>query len=137
MQAKRLGLARIVAVSFLLADKLFGTALLVQLGVQGDPVVDALAQRILRRIITDGGFDPESVGYFRLMMDLRERLGTGFLFFGGFGPHLVRENGLRSDCPVRCSRSTGWCGCSGWQCGCFLDLHEPRRPGRLARTGER
>ena len=74
MQAKRLGLARIVAVSFLLADKLFGTALLVQLGVQGDPVVDALAQRILRRIITDGGFDPESVGYFRLMMDLRERL---------------------------------------------------------------
>lgn len=74
MQAKRLGIARIVAVSFLLADKLLGTALLVQLGAQSDPVVDALAQRILRRIIADGGFDPESVGYFRLMMDLRERL---------------------------------------------------------------
>jgi hypothetical protein len=74
MQAKRLGIARIVAVSFLLTDKLLGTALLVQLGVQGDPVVDALAQRILRRITADGGFDPESVGYFRLMMDLREHL---------------------------------------------------------------
>ena len=33
----------------------------------------SLAQRILRRIIADGEFDPESVGYFRLMMDLRER----------------------------------------------------------------
>ena len=32
-----------------------------------------LAQRILCQIVGDSEFDPESVGYFRLMMDLRER----------------------------------------------------------------
>ena len=72
-RAKALGIARIVAVSFLLSHKLLATALPAQLEVQDDPAAEALTQRILRQIVGDSEFDPESVGYFRLMMDLRER----------------------------------------------------------------
>jgi hypothetical protein len=72
-RAQALGIARIVAVSFLLSHKLLATALPAQLDVQNDPAAEALAQRILCQIVGDSEFDPESVGYFRLMMDLRER----------------------------------------------------------------
>ena len=71
-EAARLGIWRIVAVSFVLAQKLFGAALPAQLGLRDDPVVEALAQRILPLIVSEEEFDPESVAYFRLMKDLRE-----------------------------------------------------------------
>jgi hypothetical protein len=73
LQVERLGIARIVAVTFLLSHKLLATALPPQLDVQDDPSAEALAQRIVRQIAGDAEFDPESIGYFRLMMDLRER----------------------------------------------------------------
>jgi hypothetical protein len=73
VRAERLGVARIVRVSFLLAHELLATALPAQLNLQDDPTAEMLAQRILRQIVADVDFDPESVGYFRLMMDLRER----------------------------------------------------------------
>jgi len=73
-QAERLGIARMVAVSFLLAQKLFGSAPPSQLNLGGDPAAEALAERVLRQIIAEGEFDPASPGYFRLMMNLRERL---------------------------------------------------------------
>jgi Uncharacterised nucleotidyltransferase len=74
VQAERLGIARIVAVSFLLARELFATALPQPFRVQDDQAAVALSERILPQIVADKEFDPESVGYFRLMMDLRERL---------------------------------------------------------------
>jgi hypothetical protein len=62
-----------VAVTFLLSHRLLATALPRQLDVQGDAAAEVLAQRIVRQIAGDAEFNPESIGYFRLMMDLRER----------------------------------------------------------------
>jgi hypothetical protein len=73
LQAERLGIARMVAVTFLLSHRLLATALPRQLDVQGDAAAEVLAQRIVRQIAGDAEFNPESIGYFRLMMDLRER----------------------------------------------------------------
>ncbi len=73
LQAERLGIARIVAVSFLLSHKLLTTAQPAQFDLQDDPATEGLAERILHQIVGDAEFDPESIGYFRLMMDLRER----------------------------------------------------------------
>jgi predicted nucleotidyltransferase len=72
-EAARLGIARIVAVSFSLARRLLGAGLPVELNLQGDSAVEGLAQRILRLIVSDAEFDPESVPCFRLMRDMRER----------------------------------------------------------------
>lgn len=71
--AERLGIARIVAVTFLLAEKLLGAELPAQLGVNRDEEADTLAQRIVHLIVAEEEFDPESMAYFRLMMRLRER----------------------------------------------------------------
>ncbi len=73
IQAGKLGIARIVAVSFLLAQKSLGTSLPEQLEAQSDPSVEPLAQKILQQIVGGDEFDSESVSYFRLIMDLRER----------------------------------------------------------------
>lgn len=72
-EAARLGIARIVAVPFLLAHKLFGAPVPAQLNLQGDPGAEPLAERIMQLIVSDKEFDPESVPYFRLMKDARER----------------------------------------------------------------
>jgi Uncharacterised nucleotidyltransferase len=72
-EAARLGIARIVAVSFLLAHKLLGAALPAGLDLHSDPATGLLAERVLQRIVSGAEFDPESVSYFRLMVDLRER----------------------------------------------------------------
>jgi hypothetical protein len=70
-EASRLGVARIVAVTFILAHKLLGAAMPPQ--CERDAGAEALAQRIVRLIVAEEEFDPESVAYFRLMMELRER----------------------------------------------------------------
>jgi hypothetical protein len=72
-QASRLGIARMVAVTFLLAHKLLGTALPNQLELRDDPAAEKLAEEILRQIVAEVEIDTESAGYFRLMMKLRER----------------------------------------------------------------
>jgi len=72
-EAGRLGITRIVAVSFLLAHKLLGAALPAGLDLHRDPAAGSLAQRVLQGIVAGTEFDPESVSYFRLMMGLRER----------------------------------------------------------------
>jgi hypothetical protein len=72
-EAARLGIARLVAVTFLLAHKLLGAPLPAGLDLHRDPAAEPLTQRVLQRIVSDAEFDPESVSYFRLMMDLRER----------------------------------------------------------------
>ena len=72
-KAESLGIMRIVAVTFLLANKLLGAALPAELEVEKDEDAETLAQRIVQLIVAEGEFDPESMAYFRLMMELRER----------------------------------------------------------------
>jgi hypothetical protein len=70
-EAERLGIARIVAVTFLLAHKLLGAELPKK--IWSDAKAEGLAQRIVSLIVAEEEFDPESLAYFRLMMELRER----------------------------------------------------------------
>lgn len=74
-RAERLGIMRIVTVTFLLAHKLLGAALPAQLRmeIEKDAEAEVLAERVLRLIVAEEGFDPESMAYFRLMKELRER----------------------------------------------------------------
>lgn len=72
-EAERLGIARIVALTFMLAGQLLGAEVPPQLGVERDASTNALAQRILKLIVADEEFDPETIAYFRLMTELRER----------------------------------------------------------------
>ena len=44
-----------------------------ELGTDIDEDAEILAQRIVRLIVAEEEFDPESIAYFRLMMELRER----------------------------------------------------------------
>jgi hypothetical protein len=80
-RAESLGIMRIVAVTFLLAHKLLGAALLAQLGTEKDAGAEVLAMRIVRLIVGEEEFDPESMPYFRLMMELRERRRDRFSFW--------------------------------------------------------
>ena len=73
VKAERLGITRIVAVTFLLAYKLLGAALPAEFEMEKDADAETLAQRIVQLIMAEGEFDPESMAYFRLMMELRER----------------------------------------------------------------
>jgi len=74
-EAGRLGICRIVAVGFLLANSLFGVEIqkAVQEYVQRDVAVENIVHRVLTLLSQGKEFDPESVRYFRLMMDVRER----------------------------------------------------------------
>src|ERR1700687_3128778 len=72
-KAERLGITRIVTVTFLLADKLIGAGLPAQVGAERDPGAEVLARRIVHLIVAKEEFDTESMAYFRLMMELRER----------------------------------------------------------------
>ncbi|HYM05028.1 MAG TPA: nucleotidyltransferase family protein [Terriglobales bacterium] len=74
-EAERLGIMRIVTVSFLLAHQLLGAALPAQLRreIEKDAEAEILVERVLRLIVAEEEFDPESMAYFRLMMELRER----------------------------------------------------------------
>ena len=72
-EAERLGIRRIVAVTFLLAQELLGAVPPEQFSSEKNPGAEALARRIVHLIVAEEEFDPESVAYFRLMMELRER----------------------------------------------------------------
>jgi hypothetical protein len=73
LHSETLGITRIVSVSFLLAEQLLAAPLPAHFNVEVDPAAKALAARVLKQIVAEADFDPESVSYFRLMMDLRER----------------------------------------------------------------
>ncbi len=71
-----------MAVTFLLAHKLLGAALPAQLGIDIEKAgAEVLAMRIVRLIVGEEEFDPESMAYFRLMMELRERRRDRFSFW--------------------------------------------------------
>jgi Uncharacterised nucleotidyltransferase len=73
-QAERLGICRILAVSLVLANNLFGSEMpeAVQGYAQHDDGVEVIVRRVLPLLLQEEKLDPESVSYFRLMMDARE-----------------------------------------------------------------
>jgi hypothetical protein len=77
--AESLGIMRIVAVTFLLARNLLGAAVPAELEIEKH--AEILAQRTVRLVVTKDEFDPESMAYFRLMMELRERRRDRFSFW--------------------------------------------------------
>ena len=74
-EARRLGIERIVTLNLLLAHKLLGAAIQpqIQKRLQDDPSTTILADEIQRIIERSTHYDTESIPYFRLMMQLRER----------------------------------------------------------------
>src|SRR5438874_11955244 len=74
-EAEQLGICRILAVSLALANNLFGaeTPEAVQGYAQRDDGVEVIVRRVLLLLSQEEKLDPESVSYFRLMMDVRER----------------------------------------------------------------
>ncbi len=71
-EAERLGIVRIVTLTFLLAHRLLGAELPAQFGAE-NAIAEDLTQRIVNLIVADEEFDPETIAYFRLMTELRER----------------------------------------------------------------
>jgi Uncharacterised nucleotidyltransferase len=73
-QAQNLGIMRIVAVSVLLAHRVLGTpcpAPLVEM--DNDEKINSLGKQIRQVMNAADEYDPESLDYFRLMVELRER----------------------------------------------------------------
>ena len=74
-RAKRLGIQRIVAISFFLAYKLLESRLpdIVQTQIRKDDSIENLVNEILPIIVAGSDYDPESISYFWLMIRVRER----------------------------------------------------------------
>jgi putative nucleotidyltransferase-like protein len=74
-QSKYLGIERIVAVNFLLANKLIGSPIpeTVQKSTRNDRAIEPLAVEITPMILESKECNTESFRYFRLMMRMRER----------------------------------------------------------------
>jgi hypothetical protein len=74
-QAQAMGIARIVRVSLHLVRALLGmpAPVAAESVLPDDPSVSLLASEIRTRVITGTSVHPESLAYFRLMMQLRER----------------------------------------------------------------
>lgn len=81
-RAQRLAVERIVAVTFVLAQGLLGTPMPhpVLGQAEKDPAVEDIVKEILPIITQETEYDTESISYFRLMMDLRERWQDRFHF---------------------------------------------------------
>ena len=74
-QAEALGIARMIAVSMLLANRLLDVAIpaAAQASLPEDAAVSALVDEIQTHIASESLYNVESLAYFRLMMRLRER----------------------------------------------------------------
>ena len=72
-QARTLGIARILQVTMLLANRLLGAAIPSSNLMVPDRATLALAEEIQSHIVTGATCDVESLAYFRLMLRLRER----------------------------------------------------------------
>ena len=88
-EAKRMGIERILAVTFLLANRLLETPLppTVAPYLREDSNVAALCDQILPRVEHAAELDIESASYFRFMMSLRERRGDRARFLWRLGVH--------------------------------------------------
>jgi hypothetical protein len=74
-QTEALGIARMIAVTMLLANRLLDVAIppAAQAGLPEDAAVPALVDEIQTHIASESLYNVESLAYFRLMMRLRER----------------------------------------------------------------
>lgn len=74
-EANALGVARILRITLLLTNRFLGTPLpaFLQAGVAGDGLAVRLADKVAAQIAGGNSCDVESLAYFRLMMQLRER----------------------------------------------------------------
>ena len=81
-QARNLGIERILYVTLLLAKRLSGAGIPwpVESAILADPAAAALAEEVAASLAAEVSYDVETVGYFRLMMRLRERRGDRFRF---------------------------------------------------------
>jgi Uncharacterised nucleotidyltransferase len=102
--AQRLGIERIVAVTFILAARLLGTPLphSAQEWIQKDRTVEGLADRILPIITQGAEYETESMAYFRLMMNVREcwRDRFHFLWRLAFTPSVGEWSSIRLPGPL-------------------------------------
>jgi hypothetical protein len=102
--AQRLGIERIVAVTFILAARLLGTRMPqpVQEGIRNDRAAEGLADRILPIITQGAEYDTESMAYFRLMMVVRERWRDRLRFVGRllFTPSVGEWSSVRLPGPL-------------------------------------
>ena len=74
-RANRLGVQRVVAISFVLAHKLLEAPLpeIVQAQIRKDDSIENVINEILPIIVAGSDYDPESISYFWLMIRVRER----------------------------------------------------------------
>jgi hypothetical protein len=74
-QSKALGIERMVAVNFVLAQKVLGAPLpeMIRKALPGDGTSERVAAEIVPLLSNGTEYDTESIGYFRLMMQVRER----------------------------------------------------------------
>jgi hypothetical protein len=103
-QARQLGIARIVAVTFFLAEELLVPVLSpdVLRHFPADRAVRRVAQEV-RQIVTQGAeYDTESLAYFRLMVRLRERGKDKVAFLArlGFTPSVAEWKAVRLPAPL-------------------------------------
>jgi hypothetical protein len=75
LQAEKLGMLRIVNVSMLLANRLLGATIPANAAkwLRETEADGRLVSRLQQQIMSDAKFNVESLSYFRLMMELRER----------------------------------------------------------------
>jgi Uncharacterised nucleotidyltransferase len=81
-ESRRLGIERIVGMNLWLAEKLLGWSVPLQAVslLKGDPDLKSLADEVMLLIAESRQCDTESLSYFRLMMQLRERWQDGLHF---------------------------------------------------------
>jgi len=82
LQARNLGIMRIVSVTMLTANRLLDVAIPAQAGFPHDSATPALVQEIQSRITSNVPYNVESLSYFRLMIHLRERPADRLRFLG-------------------------------------------------------
>jgi hypothetical protein len=73
-ESSRLGIARIVDVTFLLVETLLGEMPSGAVCSHGDSGLECIAKNLLNVITGDRELDPESLAYFQMMFRVRERL---------------------------------------------------------------
>ncbi|MGH9493628.1 MAG: nucleotidyltransferase domain-containing protein [Candidatus Sulfotelmatobacter sp.] len=83
-QARKMGVARILRVSLLLANRLLGSTVPsdAESNLPRDSRIQALSEQIERQMASQSAFDVESFDYFRLMIGLRERQADRLKFLG-------------------------------------------------------
>jgi hypothetical protein len=79
--AKGLGIEKIVAVSFLLQSQLLGVPVPMPFrrSMENDPTIERIAEVARQVLIGSSKYDAQSIDYFRLMVNLRERFQDQFL----------------------------------------------------------